>query len=156
MIMRWDVQGPYEVAFSTRTGGVSDGPYASLNLGRMTGDDVERVDENRRRLCAAVGTDADRLALNRQVQSTLVHRARAGVRGEPGDGRIIAGAFRETSTEVRFAVFFFPRSGAHNCQGNPPSHHRVQLDRPLGARKLVDVGVFPSATRNASRGGAPR
>ena len=86
MIMRWDVQGPYEVAFSTRTGGVSEGPYASLNLGRMTGDDVERVDENRRRLCAAVGADVDRLALNRQVQSTLVHRARPGVRGEPGDG----------------------------------------------------------------------
>ena len=86
VIMRWDVPGPYEVAFSTRTGGVSDGPYASLNLGRMTGDDVERVDENRRRLCAEVGADADRLALNRQVHSTLVHRARAGARGEPGDG----------------------------------------------------------------------
>jgi polyphenol oxidase len=78
--------GPYEIVFSTRVGGVSEGPYESLNLGRLTGDDVERVDENRRRLCAEVGADAERLALNRQVHSTLVHRAVAGSRGEPGDG----------------------------------------------------------------------
>ena len=57
-MIRWEPPGPYEVAFSTRAGGVSEGPYDSLNLGRMTGDDVERVDENRRRLCAEVGADA--------------------------------------------------------------------------------------------------
>ena len=72
--------------FSTREGGVSEGPYASLNLGRMTGDDVGRVDENRRLLCAEIDADAERLALNRQVHSTLVHRAKPGARGEPGDG----------------------------------------------------------------------
>jgi YfiH family protein len=85
-MIRWLPPGPYEVAFSTRAGGVSEGPYDSLNLGRMTGDDVDRVDENRRRLCAEVGTVPDRLALNRQIHSNLVHRAVAGVRGEPGDG----------------------------------------------------------------------
>jgi YfiH family protein len=84
--LRWDVQGPYEVVFTTRDGGVSDGPYASLNLGRKTGDDVEHVDENRRRACAEIGADAERLALNYQVHSTFVHRARPGARGEPGDG----------------------------------------------------------------------
>jgi YfiH family protein len=85
-VIRWDAPGPYDVVFSTRVGGVSDGPYTSLNLGRMTGDEVDRVDENRRRLCAEVGSTLDRLALNRQVHSALVHRARAGARGEPGDG----------------------------------------------------------------------
>jgi YfiH family protein len=85
-VIRWDVSGPYEIVFSTRLGGVSEGPYASLNLGRMTGDDVERVDENRRILCAEVGAETGRLALNRQVHSALVHRAEAGARGEPGDG----------------------------------------------------------------------
>lgn len=84
-MIRWDPPG-YAVVFSTRAGGVSEGPYASLNLGRLTGDDVERVDENRRILCAAVDADVERLALNRQVHSTLVHRAEPGVRGEPGDG----------------------------------------------------------------------
>ena len=85
-MIRWEVRGPYEVVFSTRVGGVSDGPYDSLNLGRLTGDEVERVDENRRRLCASVGTTPDRLALNRQVHSADVHRAEASRHGRPGDG----------------------------------------------------------------------
>jgi polyphenol oxidase len=85
-MIRWSPPGPYEVVFSTREGGVSEGPYASLNLGRLTGDDVQRVDENRRRLCAEVGATTEALSLNRQVHSALVHRAVAGKRGEPGDG----------------------------------------------------------------------
>ena len=85
-MIRWLPPGPYEVAFSTRVGGVSEGPYDSLNLGRMTGDDLERVDENRLRLCTEVGTVPERLALNRQIHSSLVHRAEPGARGEPGDG----------------------------------------------------------------------
>ncbi|MGZ8782232.1 MAG: polyphenol oxidase family protein [Gaiellaceae bacterium] len=84
-MIRWAPPG-YSIVFSTRVGGVSEGPYDSLNLGRMTGDDVERVDENRRLLCAAIDADANRLALNRQVHSTLVHKAEPGARGEPGDG----------------------------------------------------------------------
>ena len=35
-MIRWKPPGPYEVAFSTRAGGVSEGPFDSLNLGRMT------------------------------------------------------------------------------------------------------------------------
>lgn len=85
-MIRWSPPGPYEVVFSTRAGGVSEGPYASLNLGRLTGDVVEHVDENRRRLCAEVGAELEPLALNRQVHSTVVHRAVPGARGEPGDG----------------------------------------------------------------------
>ena len=86
-LIRWEVPGPYEVAFATRVGGVSEGVWASLNLGRRNGDDPERVDENRRRLCAEVGADAGALALNFQVHSARVHRARAGSRGErQGDG----------------------------------------------------------------------
>ena len=82
----WVAPGPYAVAFSTRQGGVSDGPYASLNLGRMTDDEPERVEENRRRLCALVGADAEALTLNRQRHSATVNRAHPGRRGEPGDG----------------------------------------------------------------------
>jgi len=81
-LIRWEAPGPYEVAFTTRAGGVSEGPYASLNLGRKTGDDVERVDENRRRACADIGADAGRLALNYQVHSASVLAAEAGRRGE--------------------------------------------------------------------------
>jgi YfiH family protein len=81
-VIRWESQGPYEVVFTTREGGVSDGPYASLNLGRRTGDDVERVDENRRRACDEIAADAERLALNYQVHSAEVLPAEAGRRGD--------------------------------------------------------------------------
>ena len=86
-MIRWDdAPGAYEVVFSTREGGVSEGPFASLNLGRATADEPERVDENRRRLCVEVGADPDALTLNYQHHSADVLRARAGSRGERGDG----------------------------------------------------------------------
>jgi YfiH family protein len=84
-VIRWPVEG-YEVVFTTRVGGVSEGPYASLNLGRKSGDDVERVDENRRIACAAAGADVEKLALNFQVHSDRVLRAEPGLRGERADG----------------------------------------------------------------------
>jgi len=84
-VIRWDVPG-YEVVFSTRQGGVSEGPFQSLNLGRMTGDEPERVDENRRRLCAEVGADPEKIALNRQQHTAIANRAVPGSRGVPGDG----------------------------------------------------------------------
>jgi hypothetical protein len=86
VILRWDAPGSYVVAFSTREGGVSEGPYASLNLGLLTDDRREHVEENRRRLCAEVGAEPDRLALNRQVHGAEINRAVAGRRGVPGDG----------------------------------------------------------------------
>ncbi|HEX2232272.1 MAG TPA: laccase domain-containing protein, partial [Thermoleophilaceae bacterium] len=56
--------------FSTRLGGVSEGPYESLNLGILTDDDQERVRVNRHRLAAAAGLDADRVAMGWQVHGT--------------------------------------------------------------------------------------
>ena len=86
-MIRWeDAPGPYEVVFSTREGGVSEGPFASLNLGRATADEPERVNENRRRLCAEVSADPDALAMNYQHHSADVLRARAASRGARGDG----------------------------------------------------------------------
>jgi YfiH family protein len=84
-VIIWDEPG-YVVAFTTRVGGVSDGVYASLNLTVGTGDDPERVEENRRLACESLGLDVGRLAFNRQVHSPTVHRAHPGARGEPGDG----------------------------------------------------------------------
>lgn len=40
---------------STRAGGVSGGPYRSLNLGAHVGDDADSVAENRRRFADAAG-----------------------------------------------------------------------------------------------------
>ncbi len=85
-LIRWDAPGPYTVAFSTRQGGVSDGAFESLNLGLLTEDEPQHVEENRRRLCEAVGGEPDRLAMNRQVHAATVNRAEPGMRGNEGDG----------------------------------------------------------------------
>ena len=55
------------VAFSTRNGGVSDGPYRSLNLGILTDDDPARVTDNRRRLAGSVGLAPEAVAMVWQV-----------------------------------------------------------------------------------------
>lgn len=48
---------PALAAVTTRSGGVSTGPYASLNLGGHVGDDPAAVRENRDRLAAALGVE---------------------------------------------------------------------------------------------------
>ena len=53
--------------FSTRAGGVSQGPFASLNLGINRGDSRENVLENYRRFCAAVGADVESLVFSHQI-----------------------------------------------------------------------------------------
>lgn len=54
-------------AFSTRFGGVSEGPFESLNLGILTEDQPASVVENRRRLATAIGIAPERVAIGRQV-----------------------------------------------------------------------------------------
>jgi YfiH family protein len=68
------------VLFTTRRGGVSSGPYASLNLGIRTGDEPTAVDANRERLAALVEIPRERFAQGRQVHEATVRR-----RSEPPD-----------------------------------------------------------------------
>lgn len=85
-LIRWDAPGPYTVAFTTRQGGVSGGAFESLNLGLLTEDEQRNVEENRRRVCEAVGAEPERLAMNRQVHGAAVNHAQPGMRGNDGDG----------------------------------------------------------------------
>jgi len=62
------------VRFSTRDGGVSEGPYASLNLGIQTGDVPERVIENRGLLAESVGLAADDVVIGHQVHGIEIER----------------------------------------------------------------------------------
>ena len=75
-LFEWEAPGPYRVAFSTRLGGVSEGRYASLNLGAKTDDDYDRVSENRGRLCAETGADATTATMGYQVHGPDVTEAR--------------------------------------------------------------------------------
>ena len=90
-LFEWEAPGPYRVAFSTRLGGVSEGPYESLNLGAKTNDDYDRISENRGRLCARTGADATTGTMAHQVHGPTVMEA--GPKGllsptdfEQGDG----------------------------------------------------------------------
>lgn len=64
--------------FTTRRGGVSEGPYASLNLGRWIDDDAEAVDRNRRILADTIGVPLDALLQGRQVHGNHVERRAVG------------------------------------------------------------------------------
>lgn len=69
-------------AFSTRVGGVSSGPFDSLNLGNPKGcpvqDDVGHIQENYRRLCGAAGLPDRPIHRVHQVHGCAVARVSSG------------------------------------------------------------------------------
>jgi polyphenol oxidase len=77
--------------FTTRRGGVSRGPFESLNLGVLTEDERPHVRTNQRRVADAVGIPFERFARGMQVHGTTVRRlAEApgpGAPLEPADGQ---------------------------------------------------------------------
>ncbi|HEU5054934.1 MAG TPA: peptidoglycan editing factor PgeF [Kofleriaceae bacterium] len=96
--------------FPERTGGVSLGLRASLNLGFRWGDERPHVEENRRRVAAAAGYDPAALVSMRHVHGTNVFRV-----GDPEpdseefDGLVcdragaVLGAFAADCTPILFA-----------------------------------------------------
>lgn len=68
--------------FTTRAGGVSEGIYATLNLGVNRGDAPEKVKENYRRVCAALGVDMEGLVFSSQVHEDHVRRVTEEDRGK--------------------------------------------------------------------------
>lgn len=71
-------------AFSTRQGGVSQPPFATLNLGLSVGDEPAAVEENRRRFFGAFGVDAGRVVRVWQAHGNGVVRVDAELIGRPG------------------------------------------------------------------------
>jgi polyphenol oxidase len=57
-------------AESTRHGGISPAPFASLNLGLNTADDLTNVTENRRRFFTTLGVDPQQVVSSHQVHGT--------------------------------------------------------------------------------------
>jgi YfiH family protein len=60
--------------FTTREGGVSEGAYASLNVGLLTGDDADNVIANRRRVAELTGLGPEAIAIGQQVHGTAIER----------------------------------------------------------------------------------
>jgi YfiH family protein len=76
-----------QAMFTTRRGGFSEGPYASLNLGRLTNDRAEAVQRNRAKLQSEVGVPPAHI---RQVHGIHVRRIcrlpAAGIAPLPDEG----------------------------------------------------------------------
>jgi polyphenol oxidase len=69
----WTIELPgAHVFFSSRNGGISRGPYRSLNLGALTDDDLAAVTENRRLVAEAARIPAERVAMGWQVHGADV------------------------------------------------------------------------------------
>lgn len=58
--------------FSTRLGGVSGGCYSTLNLGFGRGDNKEDVEENFRRIAAAIGVRCEDMVFSQQTHTANV------------------------------------------------------------------------------------
>jgi len=96
--------------FPERTGGVSGGLRASLNLGFRWGDERAHVEENRRLVARAAGYDPAALVSMRHVHGTAVWRVGDPETGsEEFDGLVsdrpgaVLGAFAADCTPVLFA-----------------------------------------------------
>jgi len=76
-----------EIMVTTRPGGASAGPYASLNLSLSVGDEPGAVLENRRRVAAALGADLGDFVFARQVHGARAQIVSAADRGRGARGR---------------------------------------------------------------------
>jgi YfiH family protein len=129
-----ELSGAPLVAFTTRLGGVSAGPFRSLNLGFSSGDRPEAVEENRRRLREALGPDE--VASLSQVHGNDCLPAAAGGLAGSGD------ALFTTRQDLALAI------GTADCLGIVlwDGDRRALAAAHAGWRGIV-AGVIESAAR---------
>jgi YfiH family protein len=105
--------------FSVRSGGVSSGPHATLNVSRAVGDDPQAVDENLRRLARAAGlSGAEAFASAHQVH-----------------GDRVVGALRTGFREI-----FSPSTSAQ-ATAEGPAEHAVHADAIVALEPGVAASV---------------
>lgn len=91
-----------EHAVSTRSGGVSEGRCASLNTSFSVGDAEQNVEENLRRLAAALGTERERLYAPYQVHGNTAVVVDANSRPGPRSDVLVTASPARTLM-LRFA-----------------------------------------------------
>lgn len=68
--------------FTTRTGGVSTGDLASMNLSFSRGDNPANVVENYRRICEVLGVEAEDVVASVQTHTTNIRHVTAADKGK--------------------------------------------------------------------------
>lgn len=109
----WPAPAGVRAAVTTRTGGHSGGPFASMNLAGHVGDDAGAVAANRARLSAALSLPAEPLWLT-QVHGTGVARFGAGGTAPTADAAVTAAPGQVCVVMVAdcLPVIFATRDGA--------------------------------------------
>ncbi|HLI38479.1 MAG TPA: polyphenol oxidase family protein [Streptosporangiaceae bacterium] len=87
-VLAWPALDPFGVdaLVTTRWGGVSQGPYSTLNLSMNVGDEAASVLENRRRVAAALGAGAGDFVFADQVHGSQARVVSASDRGSGAFG----------------------------------------------------------------------
>ncbi len=134
--LRPEVTREFLHAVFTRRGGVSSGPFSSLNLGGSVGDDPEAVSENHHRIYTALGLRASQV-----VSPYQVHGARVGIVGRHDGGHIIPDTDALITAEVGVALLLRFADCVPILMVDP-RHHVVALAH-AGWRGLV-AGVIPA------------
>src|SRR6266700_2921713 len=135
-------------AVTARSGGVSSGPYTSLNLSLSVGDDPGRVLENRRRLAAAFGAAPGDFVFARQVHgpgARVVACVHAGWRGTvAGVTAAALTAMQDLGTRsANITAGIGPAIGADRYQVGPDVHQAVT--RTFGPAAAGFIRPDPSA-----------
>lgn len=100
MLVRHTLGQGVQAAFTDRYGGISEPPYAELNLGVGSGDDPQAVTANRVRVADALGLDPAAVVWMRQQHGADV----AVVDGQPDADTPAADAMVTTTAGVALAV----------------------------------------------------
>jgi polyphenol oxidase len=96
---QWPAQPSVRAAFTLRSGGVSRGPYASLNVGLHVGDEAAAVAENRRRVRARLSLPAEPQWIE-QVHGVEVLDLDAAGKPPAGDAVIARSSGRVCAVQV--------------------------------------------------------
>jgi YfiH family protein len=82
----WPAPAGVQAVFTTRLGGLSQGPYARLNVADHVGDDPQRVVANRASLQAALGVPT--VFLDQQHGTDVLHLNSLTPNGRPADASL--------------------------------------------------------------------
>lgn len=139
----WLAPARVKAAATLRTGGVSEGTFASFNLGAHVGDEANAVAENRRLLKAALQLPAEPTWLNQVHGTTVVNAAEAPAARPAADASVAfgPGAVCVVLTADCLPVLFCDRAGTR--VGAAHAGWRGLVGGVL-AETIMALGVSPS------------
>ncbi|HOG47963.1 MAG TPA: peptidoglycan editing factor PgeF [Anaerolineae bacterium] len=135
--------------FFTRLGGVSQPPFASLNMGASVGDDAAAVAENRRRACAALGFADGQVVTPYQVHSTVLARV-----GQAQGGQVIE-ATDGLLTAERGVALFLRFADCVPVMLHDREHHAIALVHAGWRGTLDGIASLAVAAMQAHFGSQP-